>query len=94
MSYKKVGWEDSPSSNTPILSVSLNQMDDGIEKANKGIVFGYSATFTADNVLKNTRQTDALGVGDFATSQTDITTAYVSNAVTKIGSVLLVIVPH
>lgn len=86
MSYKKVGWEDSPSSNTPILSVSLNQMDDGIEKANKGIVFGYSATFTADNVLKNTRQTDALGVGDFATGQTDITTAYVSNAVTKIGS--------
>lgn len=86
MSYKKVGWEDSPSSNTPILSVSLNQMDDGIEKANKGIVFSYSATFTADNVLKNTRQTDALGVGDFATSQTDITTAYVSNAVTKIGS--------
>lgn len=86
MSYKKVGWEDSPSSNTPILSVSLNQMDDGIEKANKGIVFSYSATFTADNVLKNTRQTDALGAGDFATSQTDITTAYVSNAVTKIGS--------
>lgn len=86
MSYKKVGWEDSPSSNTPILSVSLNQMDDGIEKANKGIVISYSATFTADNVLKNTRQTDALGVGDFATSQTDITTAYVSNAVTKIGS--------
>ncbi|MBD9121705.1 MAG: hypothetical protein EGQ04_06370, partial [Ruminococcaceae bacterium] len=86
MSYKKVGWEDTPSSNTPILSVSLNQMDDGIEKANKGIVFSYSATFTADNVLKNTRQTDALGAGDFATSQTDITTAYVSNAVTKIGS--------
>ena len=86
MSYKKVGWEDSPSSNTPILSVSLNQMDDGIEKANKGIVFSYSATFTADNVLKNTRQTDAFGAGDFATSQTDITTAYVSNAVTKIGS--------
>ena len=86
MSYKKVGWEDAPSSNTPILSVSLNQMDDGIEKANKGIVFSYSATFTSDGVLKNTRQTDALGVGDFATSQTDITTAYVSNAVTKIGS--------
>ena len=86
MSYKKVGWEDSPSSNTPILSASLNQMDDGIEKANKGIAFGYSATFTADNVLKNARQTDALDAGDFATGQTDITTAYVSNAVTKIGS--------
>ena len=58
MSYKKVGWEDAPSSNTPILSVSLNQMDDGIEKANKGIVFSYSATFTADNVLKNTTSTE------------------------------------
>ena len=86
MSYKKVGWEDSPSSDTPILSVSLNQMDDGIEKANKGIVFSYSATFTADNVLKNTRQTDALGVGDFATGQTDIVTVFVADNVTKIGS--------
>lgn len=86
MSYKKVGWEDSPSSNTPILSASLNQMDDGIEKANKGIVFSYSATFTSDGVLKNTRQTDALGVGDFATSQTDIVTVFVADNVTKIGS--------
>ena len=86
MSYKKVGWEDAPSSNTPILSVSLNQMDDGIEKANKGIVFSYSATFTSDGVLKNTRQTDALGVGDFATSQTDIVTVFVADNVTKIGS--------
>ena len=86
MSYKKVGWEDSPSSNTPILSVSLNQMDDGIEKANKGIVFGYSATFTADNVLKNARQTDALDAGDFATGQTDIVTAFVADNVTKINN--------
>ena len=86
MSYKKVGWEDSPSSDTPILSVSLNQMDDGIEKANKGIVLSYSATFTADNVLKNTRQTDALGVGDFATGQTDIVTVFVADNVTKINN--------
>lgn len=86
MSYKKVGWEDSPSSNTPILSASLNQMDDGIEKANKGIVFSYSATFTADNVLKNTRQTDALGAGDFATSQTDIVTVFVADNVAKINN--------
>lgn len=86
MSYKKVGWEDSPSSNTPILSVSLNQMDDGIEKANKGIAFGYSATFTSDGVIKKTTSASILQPGDFATSQTDITTAYVSNAVTKIGS--------
>lgn len=61
-------------------------MDVNIAKAIQGTRFNFSATFTADNVLKNTRQTDALGVGDFATSQTDITTAYVSNAVTKIGS--------
>lgn len=86
MSYKKVGWEDTPSSNTPILSVSLNQMDDGIEKANKGIVFSYSATFTADNVLKKTTSTEALGAGSFATSQTDIVTVFVADNVTKINN--------
>ncbi len=86
MSYKKVGWEDSPSSNTPILSVSLNQMDDGIEKANKGIVFGYSATFTSDGVLKNTTSTEALSTGSFATSQTDIVTVFVADNVTKINN--------
>ena len=86
MSYKKVGWEDAPSSNTPILSASLNQMDDGIEKANKGIVFSYSATFTADNVLKNTTSTEALGAGSFATSQTDIVTVFVADNVTKINN--------
>ena len=86
MSYKKVGWEDTPSSNTPILSVSLNQMDDGIEKANKGIVFSYSATFTSDGVLKNTTSTEALGAGDFATSQTDIVTVFVADNVTKINN--------
>jgi hypothetical protein len=86
MSYKKVGWEDTPSSNTPILSVSLNQMDDGIEKANKGIVFSYSATFTSDGVLKNTTSTEALGTGSFATSQTDIVTVFVADNVTKINN--------
>lgn len=86
MSYKKVGWEDAPSSNTPILSVSLNQMDDGIEKANKGIVFSYSATFTSDGVLKNTTSTEALGAGSFATRQTDIVTVFVADNVTKIDS--------
>lgn len=86
MSYKKVGWEDAPSSNTPILSVSLNQMDDGIEKANKGIVFSYSATFNSDGVLKNTTSTEALGTGSFATSQTDIVTVFVADNVTKINN--------
>lgn len=86
MSYKKVGWEDAPSSNTPILSASLNQMDDGIEKANKGIVLSYSATFTSDGVLKNTTSTKALGAGSFATSQTDIVTAFVADNVTKINN--------
>lgn len=86
MSYKKVGWEDAPSSNTPILSVSLNQMDDGIEKANKGIVFSYSATFNSDGVLKNTTSTEELGTGSFATSQTDIVTVFVADNVTKINN--------
>lgn len=86
MSYKKVGWEDSPSSNTPILSVSLNQMDDGIEKANKGIVFGYSATFTSDGVIKKTTSASILQSGDFATGQTDIVTVFVADNVTKIDN--------
>lgn len=86
MSYKKVGWEDAPSSNTPILSASLNQMDDGIEKANKGIVFSYSATFTSDGVLKNTTSMEALGAGSFATNQTDIVTVFIADNVTKINN--------
>ena len=86
MSYKKVGWEDSPSSNTPILSVSLNQMDDGIEKANKGIVFGYSATFTSDGVIKKATSASILQSGDFATGQTDIVTVFVADNVTKINN--------
>lgn len=86
MSYKKVGWEDSPSSNTPILSVSLNQMDDGIEKANKGIAFGYSATFTSDGVIKKTTSASILQPGDFATTQTDIVTVFVADNVTKINN--------
>ncbi len=86
MGYNLINWENSPSKQTPINAENLNQMDENIAKAIQGARFNFSATFTADNVLKNTRQTDALGAGDFATSQTDITTAYVSNAVTKIGS--------
>ena len=86
MGYNLINWENSPSKQTPINAENLNKMDENIAKAIQGTRFSFSATFTADNVLKNTRQTDALGVGDFATSQTDITTAYVSNAVTKIGS--------
>ena len=86
MGYNLINWENSPSKQTPINAENLNQMDENIAKAIQGTRFNFSATFTTDNVLKNTRQTDALGAGDFATSQTDITTAYVSNAVTKIGS--------
>lgn len=48
--------------------------------------FNFSATFTSDGVIKKTTSASILQSGDFATSQTDITTAYVSNAVTKIGS--------
>ena len=86
MGYNLINWENSPSKQTPINAENLNQMDENIAKAIQGTGFNFSATFTSDGVLKNTRQTDALGAGDFATSQTDITTAYVSNAVTKIDS--------
>lgn len=30
MSYKKIGWEDYPSINTPINAANLNHMDEGI----------------------------------------------------------------
>lgn len=84
--YEKIGWEDSPSTKTPILAVSLNQMDNGIEKANKGIVFSYSATFTTDGVIKKNTSSTSLGAGDFATSQTDIVTVFIASNVTSIGS--------
>ena len=86
MGYNLINWENSPSKQTPINAENLNQMDVNIAKAIQGTRFNFSATFTSDGVLKNTTSTEALGAGDFATSQTDITTAYVSNAVTKIGS--------
>lgn len=86
MGYNLINWENSPSKQTPINAENLNQMDDGIEKANKGIVFGYSATFTSDGVLKNTTSTEALGPGSFATSQTDIVTVFVADSVTKINN--------
>lgn len=86
MGYNLINWENSPSKQTPINAENLNQMDVNIAKAIQGTRFNFSATFTSDGVLKNTTSTEALGAGDFATSQTDITTAYVSNAVTKIDS--------
>ena len=48
--------------------------------------FNFSATFTSDGVIKRTTSASILQSGDFATGQYDIGTAYVSNAVTKIGS--------
>lgn len=86
MGYNLINWENSPSKQTPINAENLNQMDVNIAKAIQGTRFNFSATFTSDGVLKNTRQTDALGVGDFATSQTDIVTVFVADNVTKINN--------
>ena len=86
MGYNLINWENSPSKQTPINAENLNQMDENIAKAIQGTRFNFSATFTSDGVLKNTRQTDALGVGDFATSQTDIVTVFVADNVTKINN--------
>ena len=86
MGYNLINWENSPSKQTPINAENLNQMDVNIAKAIQGTRFNFSATFTSDGVIKKTTSASILQPGDFATSQTDITTAYVSNAVTKIGS--------
>lgn len=86
MGYNLINWENSPSKQTPINAENLNKMDVNIAKAIQGTRFNFSATFTSDGVIKKTTSASILQPGDFATSQTDITTAYVSNAVTKIGS--------
>ena len=86
MGYNLINWENSPSKQTPINAENLNQMDVNIAKAIQGNRFNFSATFTADNVLKNTTSTEALGPGSFATSQTDIVTAFVADNVTKINN--------
>ena len=86
MGYNLINWENSPSKQTPINAENLNQMDVNIAKAIQGTRFNFSATFTADNVLKNTTSTEALGAGSFATSQTDIVTVFVADNVTKINS--------
>lgn len=86
MGYNLINWENSPSKQTPINAENLNQMDENIAKAIQGTRFNFSATFTADNVLKNTTSTEALGTGSFATSQTDIVTVFVADNVTKINS--------
>ena len=86
MGYNLINWENSPSKQTPINAENLNQMDENIAKAIQGTRFNFSATFTADNVLKNTTSTKALGAGSFATSQTDIVTVFVADNVTKINS--------
>ena len=86
MGYNLINWENSPSKQTPINAENLNQMDENIAKAIQGTRFNFSATFTADNVLKNTTSTEALGAGSFATSQTDIVTVFVADNVTKINN--------
>ena len=86
MGYNLINWENSPSKQTPINAENLNQMDENIAKAIQGTRFNFSATFTADNVLKNTTSTEALGSGSFATSQTDIVTVFVADNVTKINN--------
>ena len=86
MGYNLINWENSPSKQTPINAENLNQMDENIAKAIQGTRFNFSATFTSDGVLKNTTSTEALGAGDFATSQTDIVTVFVADNVTKINN--------
>lgn len=86
MGYNLINWENSPSKQTPINAENLNQMDVNIAKAIQGTRFNFSATFTSDGVLKNKTSTEALGPGSFATSQTDIVTAFVADNVTKINN--------
>jgi hypothetical protein len=60
-------------------------MDEGIKNATDATMFGYSATFTADGILKYSTRATSFSAGTF-TSQKDIVTAFISNSVTAVQS--------
>ncbi|MDY4813073.1 MAG: hypothetical protein SO152_04395 [Ruminococcus sp.] len=82
--YNKVGWQNNPSTATPLNATNLNHMDNGIEQANRGISFGGSVTFDGNGVLKSFTDLTSIGTGSFATGDTDIVTAYIGCDVTDI----------
>ena len=83
--YNKVGWQNNPSTATPLNATNLNHMDNGIEQANRGIAFGGSATFDSNGVLKSFTDLTSIGTGSFATGDTDIVTVYIGCDVTTIN---------
>ena len=83
--YNKVGWQNNPSTATPLNAENLNHMDNGIEQANRGIAFGGSATFDGNGVLKFFTDLTSIGTGSFATGDTDIVTVYIGCDVTTIN---------
>jgi len=85
MGYDLINWQNSPNTSTPINANNLNHMDEGIKNATDATKFGYSATFTADGILKYSTRATSFGVGSF-TSQKDIVTAFIANSVTAVDS--------
>lgn len=85
MGYDLINWQNSPNTSTPINANNLNHMDEGIKNATDATMFGYSATFTADGILKYSTRATSFSAGTF-TSQKDIVTAFVSNSVTAVHS--------
>ncbi len=83
--YNKVGWQNNPSTATPLNATNLNHMDDGIEQANRGIAFGGSATFDGNGILKAFTYLTSISSGSFATGDTDIVTVYIGCDVTTIN---------
>lgn len=85
MAYELINWQNSPNTSTPINANNLNHMDEGIKNATDATMFGYSATFTADGILKYSTRATSFSSGTF-TSQKDIVTAFISNSVTAVRS--------
>lgn len=85
MGYDLINWQNSPNTSTPINANNLNHMDEGIKNATDATMFGYSATFTADGMLKYSTRATSFSAGTF-TSQKDIVTAFISNSVTAVQS--------
>ena len=85
MGYNLINWQNSPNTSTPINANNLNHMDEGIKNATDATMFGYSATFTADGILKYSTRATSFSAGTFI-SQKDIVTAFISNSVTAVQS--------
>lgn len=72
MSYKKIGWEDYPSVNTPINAENLNHMDEGIADLSKQMGDIEEISNAEIDAIMNLEISDDLENSDLAATDEDI----------------------